>query len=213
MNTTKDIKDFCKQVGITPNQFRGEKVINGNLCIDGDITIPSGFTPKVAGYMDLRHVTSIPSGFAPKVGSILYLNNAIIIGDDFTPIVGTILNMPKLITIGNNFAPVVGSDLILSNVNTLPTNAAPIVGGSLFLKDKKINGVKKLVHDGKYIIADNMLTEVVSKQGNAWKVKCIGKDQIFYLVTDGFGNFAYGNTLSIARDSLIIKYLTHEYSR
>lgn len=211
---TKEIEEFCKRVGITPAQFVGEAPIKGNLWIEGDVTIPPGFAPIVGGTLDLGSVSTIPVGFAPKVGGPLYLGRATTIGNGFAPIVCTILDLSRATTIGEDFAPIVGSDLRLKSISNLPAVCSSIVGGTLYLNGRKTAKIKKLdptkpieVLGGKYIIADNLLTEVVSKHGNVWRVRCIGMDQVFYLVTDGFGNFAHGNTLANARASLIIKSL------
>jgi len=59
--------------------------------------------------------------------------------------------------------------------------------------------------DGKYIIADSILSEIVSHKANVWKVKHITKNEIEFLITDGNGNYAHGTTLQEAKDDLLYK--------
>ncbi|MCK9544769.1 MAG: hypothetical protein M0R03_22360, partial [Novosphingobium sp.] len=58
---------------------------------------------------------------------------------------------------------------------------------------------------GKYIKTDDIFTEVVSHKGNVWKVKYLDRDKEFYLITDGNGNFAHGDTLKEAKLDLLFK--------
>ena len=50
-----------------------------------------------------------------------------------------------------------------------------------------------------------MFTEVVSHKGNAWRVKKLNSDKVFYLITDGNGKYAHGDTLKEAKEDLIYK--------
>ena len=59
--------------------------------------------------------------------------------------------------------------------------------------------------DGKYIIADGILSEIVSHKANVWKVKHITKNKIEFLIADDNGNYAHGVTLQEAKDDLIYK--------
>ena len=59
--------------------------------------------------------------------------------------------------------------------------------------------------DGKYIIADGILSEIVSHKANVWKVKYIAKNEIEFLIMDGNGNYAHGTTLQEAKDDLVYK--------
>jgi hypothetical protein len=59
--------------------------------------------------------------------------------------------------------------------------------------------------DSKYIIADGILQELISKKGPVYRVRSITGGDLTYLVTDGSGKFAHGDTLKDARDSLVYK--------
>ena len=64
-----------------------------------------------------------------------------------------------------------------------------------------VNGMK----DGKpHIIAEGILSEVLSKKGNIYKVKNHGEDQASYLI-ESEGVYSHGATLKEARESLIYK--------
>lgn len=108
----------------------------------------------------------------------------------------------------------VGGYLDLNSVTSLPDGFAPTVGGSLYLhsvrkgrvKVKKIDPMYPLTWcDGKYILLDGILSEVLAKHGNSWKTIRVGKTDVEYIVTDGDGRYAHGETMSEARDGLIYK--------
>jgi len=55
-----------------------------------------------------------------------------------------------------------------------------------------------------YIVKDNVLSEVISKRGNIYKVKNYGDEDITFLIVDG-DKSAHGKTLKDAREGLIYK--------
>ena len=61
----KTIKLFCKEHGITIDQFYGKYKIS-DLYLSSLTSIPEGFNPTVGGSLYLRSLTSIPEGFNPK---------------------------------------------------------------------------------------------------------------------------------------------------
>lgn len=235
---TKEVEDFCKRIKITPAQFTGEEIIEGNLMVLHNVTIPPDFTPRVTGGMSLQRVTKIPHGFAPIVGGVLQLEGAVEIGDNFAPVVSGSLFLRGAITIGDNFAPVVGARLDMRNAVTIGNGFSPAVGGSFwilksttippgsniavgggfrYLRDgmefEKLDSTKPIeAQDGRYIIVERVLVEVIARRGNVWRVKRINKNKVFYLVTDGLGNFAFGDTLKEAKDFLIYKVINTDTS-
>ncbi|MDL2268339.1 hypothetical protein LJC46_10240, partial [Desulfovibrio sp. OttesenSCG-928-G15] len=60
--------------------------------------------------------------------------------------------------------------------------------------------------NGKYILADGIFTEVTARRGNIYRVKRIGHDTIFYLITDGQGRWAHGSTFGEAIKCFEYKY-------
>ena len=73
---------------------------------------------------------------------------------------------------------------------------------------KIITSKNKLLfwQNGKYVSADNILTEVLSKKGNIYKVKKIHSDKEFWLVTNG-DSHAHGETLSKTKEDLRYKLI------
>jgi hypothetical protein len=151
--------------------------VGGNLDLGSLTSIPEGFNPTVGGYLYLRSLTSIPEGFNPTVGGNLYLGSLTSIPEGFNPTVGGNLDL--------------GSGLKCDK--TAPS--------------KKNNPKNKLLvwQGGEYVSADGILTRVVSKKGNVYKVKKIHSTKEFYLVTDGLNTHAHGDTLKEAKDDFRFK--------
>ena len=312
---TQEIKDFCKEIGITEAQFFGKEEVKGSLLMDeveripegfnptvgrdldlssitsipegfnptvgrdlelsnltsipegfnptvgrdlelGSLTsIPEGFNPTVGGDLKLNSLTSIPKGFSPAVGGDLGLDGLTSIPEGFNPTVGGSLWLGRLTSIPEGFNPIVGGTLKLNGLTSIPEGFSPIVGGSLYLngltcipegfspvvgENLFLHSIKTIPHwfnpsvcyylyysegcksidskidcslfpdvlvwdNGKYIKADGIFTEVVSKRGKVYRVRKIGEESIFYLVTDGKGNWSHGSTLVEAREDLIFK--------
>ena len=57
----------------------------------------------------------------------------------------------------------------------------------------------------KYIKVDDIFTILDEQKGNVYRVHKIGSDKQMYIVTDGSGHFAHGNTIAEAKDDLIYK--------
>ena len=62
-----------------------------------------------------------------------------------------------------------------------------------------------------YSFADNILSEIIQKKGNLYKVRICGKTEISYLVTDGEA-YSHGATLQEARDGLMFKISSRDTS-
>ena len=59
--------------------------------------------------------------------------------------------------------------------------------------------------NGKYILVDNIFTEVLHKKGNIYKVRKLNETKEFYLVTDGLNKWSHGDTIKDAKEDLIYK--------
>jgi hypothetical protein len=116
--------------------------------------------------------------------------------------------LPDNLTVGGSL------DLGGTAITALPDNLT--VGGYLDLRGTAIEDIDTSSYSyrnipmfswqgGKYILADGVFTEVINKRGNVYKVKRIGKPEILYLVTDGHGRFAHGDTIKSAKQDLIYK--------
>ena len=200
LNSIKEIPD-----GFNPT-------ISGRLCLNSVTEIPIGFNPTVGGHLFINSVTEIPIGFNPTVGGNLYLNSIIEIPVGFNPIVGGSLNLYDLMEIPVGFNPIVGGSLNLNSIKEIPSGFNPTVGGSLYFKNNDIYINKKLPlyswQNEKYIKVDGIFNEVISHKGNLYKVKEIGYDEEYYIVTDGNGIYAHGETLEEAKADLSFKILS-----
>ena len=209
----KNVKEFCKTYGLTVEQFYGREVYKGRLDLREVTKLPKGFNPTVGGSLDLRSLIEVPKGFNPTVGGYLDLSSVTELPEGFNPTVGGYLDLWNVKKLPEGFNPTVGGDLYLRSLTELPewyiTNK---VKYSIFLKDyKSVEVYNKKDTDflswcnGKYIKADGIFTEVVSHKGNVWKVKRLNTDKIFYLITDGNGNYSHGVSIQEAKADLLYK--------
>jgi len=188
-----------KSDALTEDQFYGREKIAGDLYLGLLTSIPEGFNPTVGGYLYLGSLTSIPEGFNPTVGGYLYL--------------GSLTSIPE------GFNPTVGGDLYLGLLTSIPEGFNPTVGGCLVWKNgRKHHGasvvrpvrpkpVPKAItwKDGRYIKVDGIFSEVIESRANVFRTRHIGKKEIEYLVTDGNGAWAHGETMEAAREDLRYK--------
>ena len=111
----------------------------------------------------------------------------------------------------------IGGSISLNSLTSIPEGFNPTVGGSLSLnsltREEKAKVKFRCLPDdffftwenGKYILVDGVFSEVVSRKGNVLRVKSIGGKQYTYIVTDGHGRWAHGDTLKGAREDLVYK--------
>jgi hypothetical protein len=178
--------------------------VGWNLYLNSLTEIPEGFNPTVGRNLDLESLTEIPKGFNPTVGWNLYLNSLTEIPEGFNPTVGITLYLNSLTEIPKGFNPTVGGDLFLNSLKQIPEGF-----NRSDYEDKNIS----LFEWDNHIKCDNRFSEVISKKGNVWKLKDICKDKIYYLVTDGNGNYAHGDTIKEAKDDLIYKISNRDVSQ
>ena len=166
--------------------------VGGSLYLSGTgiTSLPEGLT--VGGYLDLSGtgITSLPEGLT--VGGSIYLR-------------GTgITSLPEGLTVGGS--------LYLSGTGITSLPEGLTVGGNLDLRGTGITSPKynKLPEgyifswkNGKYIKADGIFLEVISKMKNVYKCRYIRGKEV-YLVVDG-DKCAHGDTIAEARKDLIYK--------
>jgi hypothetical protein len=163
--------------------------VGENLYLDNLTSIPKGVSLTVGGNLDLHSLTSIPEGVTLTVGRNLLLNS--------------LTSIPKGATL------TVGGGLYLNSLTSIPEGVTLTVGGKLYLKDKTTKTENKPSNpltwqDGKYIRADGILSEVVNRRGNVYRVRIVGKRDVTYLVTNG-NEWSHGKTLQEARSDLVYK--------
>ena len=176
----------------------------------------------VGGYLDLRHtnIVELPANLA--VGGFLDLEYTKIAKLPDSLVVGGALSLrgTKIAKLPNNI--VIGGSLFLegTKITELPENL--VVGSDIYgisntsirptlsqeAKKKLQNLYKPLQWNagGKtYIKVDDIFSVVDSHRGNVWKTHLIGEEETLYVVTDGEGHYAHGNTLKEAKADLIYK--------
>ena len=119
----------------------------------------------------------------------------------------------------------VGGYLNLRNTGITSLPDGLTVGGYLYMQGTGITSlpgqVNKNVHPfpllewqkGKYIFVDERFSEVVSKKGNVYKLKDVNKNNSYYLITDGNGKYAHGETIKDAREDLLYKISNRDKSK
>ena len=128
-------------------------------------------------------------------------------------------------SIPEGFNPTVGGSLWLRGLKSIPEGFNPTVGGDLGLqrglsakttkpKQPIITSKNKLLFwkEGKYVSADRILTEVLSKKGNVYKVRKIHSSKEFYLVTDGTTH-AHGDNIKSATEDFRFKLIAEKLKK
>jgi hypothetical protein len=168
--------------------------VGGSLNLrDTSITsLPDNLT--VGGSLDLggTGITSLPDNLT--VGGSIYLRDT------------SITSLPDNLTVGGFL------DLGGTGITSLPDNLT--VGGSLYLRGTGITDTSNVNknepsllqwRNGKYLKIDGIFSDVISHRGKVWTVKNIGSDKHIYIVTDGHGRYAHGETVKAAKEDLIYK--------
>ena len=192
-------------------------IVGGHIDLRGTsiTTLPEWLT--VGGYLDLEGctpITSLPEGLT--VGLSLYLRGT------------SITALPEGLTVGGNL------DLDgCTSITALPEGLT--VGGGIYFTGTgitdttkvrrvltseqrgKINAVVNRVIEWQwngrhYIKADDEFTVVDAHRGNVYRVHYLGKSEQLYLVTDGEGHWAHGETLRDARADLLYKVSDRDVS-
>lgn len=187
-------------------KYRGTVHLPDNLIIEGDLylqgventSLPNNLV--VGGSLDLARskIASLPDNFT--VGGSLDLR-----GTDVT-------SLPNNLTVRRNLY------LRGTKVTSLPNNL--IVGGTVYWDNINAgnhtagNLPELLQWRGyKYVEIDGIFFEVVSREGNVFKIKQIGRAQEIYLITDGNGKWSYGETLDEAKSDLIYRISNWDKSK
>ncbi len=176
----------------------------------------------VGGNLDLdyTHITELPDNFV--VGGNLYLKGSKITKLPDNVVVGGNLDLrdSKITELPDNLVVGASLDLGRTLITELPNNLA--VGRSIWdvsstlitptLTKKAREKVQKIKNflqweqgDKTYIKVDGIFSVVDSHKGNVWITHRIGKEETLYVVTDGEGHYAHGNTLKEAKADLIYK--------
>jgi hypothetical protein len=108
------------------------------------------------------------------------------------------LDLRNLTSISEGFNPTVGNWLDLSSLTSIPEG---------FDKSDYMNKhISKFEwQDGRYIKVDGILSKVIHKRGNVYKVcDIVDKNKISYIVSDGI-NYSHGSGIKEAKEDLLYK--------
>ena len=204
----EQLAEFAKKTGRELSVKDGKPYYGENLDLEGctGITsLPEGLTVGGALYLLDTGITSLPEGLT--VGGALDLR-------------GTgITSLPEGLTVGGALY------LRGTGITSLPEGLT--VGGYLDLEEEisqYINVVKELSQEARqkiartrnstlrwewrgkqYIKADGIFSIIERSHGNVFRIRNIGKEKHSYLITDGEGHWAHGDSLGEARADLIYK--------
>jgi hypothetical protein len=142
---------FCKEHGMTEEQFFGKEVIKGSLPLNNIDTVPKGFKPIVEGSISMFHLGKIPIGFAPVAGDSICFTSLKEIPKGFSPVCKE-LRLDSVVKIHPSFNPAcdilvmdelveypkglrlrVGSTIIANKLTKGSENIDIVAGGSVFL--------------------------------------------------------------------------------
>ena len=111
------------------------------------------------------------------------------------------------------------SDCVIVNRNVyeviLPKKGDIVHICPLKIKGHLVNGIHSITGK-KSIIADEILSEIISKKNNVYKIKNHGKTEISYLIEIDRNNkkvYSHGNTIKEAKESLIYKFSDRDTSK
>ena len=189
----KEIMFFAEKHNLTLQQLVEGEQITGNLYLESLTTLPDNITFNVGGNLYLESLTTLPDNITFNVGGNLDLESLTTLPDNITFNVGGDLYLESLTTLPENTTFNVGGSLYLDSMTTLPENTYYILNGVIFESNGK-----------KYIKADNILSEIVSRRNNVYHVRIFGSTKTTVLITDG-ENWSHGETLKEAKDDLIYK--------
>ena len=108
----------------------------------------------------------------------------------------------------------IGGSLYFENTNITSFPDRLVVGGYVYNRyrevidinqDINVDFVEKIWGNKPYCKVDGIFTEVVERKGKVWKVRKIGETETFYIVNDGNGHYAHGDTIEAAKADLIYK--------
>jgi len=178
--------------------------------------LPKGL--KVKGLLDISHtkITEIPDDC--EIGALYMSYTSITKLRDNLTLGGLIINKCPISELPKNLVVYGSLDIEKTLIKCLPDDClATRVYCDFELNDERYEkdwGCYKLkdeiVHINhpsgrEFLHVDGILTEVVEKKGNVYHIRTGVNDPIYYVVTDGNGHWAHGDTLEDAKEDLIFK--------
>lgn len=192
-------------------------VVGCDLELQGVTHISSNVSLVVGQHLTLPSLKHLPKDLKLVVGGTANLNSVKELYDGIELTIGRNLELDSLVTIPKNSKIIVGDALYLGSIKTIPKKFRPMVGFSIYhslynytwSKCKIIERWEELQlisWGGKYIQVDGILGEVVHERNGVYKCKHITRgNKIMYVISDGKGCYAHGDTINDARVSLEYK--------
>lgn len=186
-------------------------VVGGFLDLSGTFitSLPDNLVVRGTIGLSGSRITSLPDNFV--VGRTLDLRDTRITSLPENLIVGGTLDLrgTAIKTDSLPYSLVVG-DYIWLNGEFIPYASLDDKKGWDAESKRKLESVRNKalfweVNGKRYVKADGVFSEVVSQKGNVYQTRCIGVDKTAYLITDGEGTYAHGETLQEARADLLFK--------
>lgn len=173
---------------------------NLNLSYTGITHLPDSLTVGGRLVLSGTNIAKLPDNLT--VGDSLSIQNT------------EVSQLPRNLTVG---WCLILNDMV--DISKLPNDLT--VGDRIYLDGNNITDICKVNHkaperfvwrNGKYIKADDIFSKVISHKGNVYKICWIGEEKERYLVTNGTGKWAHGDTLQEAKNDLIYKISNRDKS-
>lgn len=176
--------------------LKGTKIkkLPDNLTVGGDLDLYDTNINKlpdnlvVGGNLDLGYtdVTKLPENLV--VGHCLYIRNS------------KVNKLPDSLVVG-------GSIFGMSRTEIIPTLTKEVKGKLLNINKfiQRSSFLQWEQGNKTYIKVDNIFSVVDNHKGNVWVTHQIGKEETLYIVTDGEGHYAHGDSLKEAKGDLVYK--------
>lgn len=173
----------------------------------------------VCGWLDLSNteITSLPKnciiGWLNLNGTkVTYLPDNLIIGGSLFLTGSKVTSLPKNLIVGHSL------DISYSNITSLPDDI--LVGymihrynNSTFTQqNNNIDFIQKIWGNKPYCLIDGIFSKVLKRNGKVWTACEIGETVPFYIVNDGNGNYAHGNSIRNAKIDLFFKITNRDTS-
>lgn len=225
---------FLDNVEKLPENF--SPIIKGNLVLNMMKKLPNKFSPVVSGSLGFNALEEINEGFKPIIGDSLVCNSVQTLPENFDLQVGGNMCFYNLKKLPTSFKPVVFNKLILTEVEEIPKSLFPKsfspTASALYLGINSLN-VLDLFHlqcpiynfgskisqkhleqnitlfwqGTKYAMLDYCFVEVLSKEGDYYKVKELNETEDFFIIVDEKIQLsARGGSKEKAKENLLYAY-------
>lgn len=199
--------------------------IGGDVYVREGVTLQADALTTIGGYMDVYKGATLKADVLTTIGGNVYVCEGATLQADALTTIGGSVYVREEATLQADALTTIGGYVYVRKGATLQADALTTIGDYVDVSEEAIlvprglqgnNPAAKeicsklkrngfITPDGKYIIADGILSKLVSHHANVYKIKHIVRDEVQYLITDGNGNYAHGATIEEAHEDLIFK--------